>query len=73
MKQPNTSRLPSIIERNIVSIRYDVLDRICRHFEEFFCSHAPLIENHFQKIMNAAETNMNERNAIAAALLDVNN
>lgn len=44
---------------------------IRRHFEEFFCTHAPLIENHFQKIMNAAETNINERNSIAAALLDV--
>jgi len=42
-----------------------------RHFEEFFCTHAPLIENHFQKIMTAAEVNINERNSIAAALLDV--
>ncbi len=42
-----------------------------RHFEEFFCTHAPLIENHFQKIMIAAEVNINERNSIAAALLDV--
>jgi hypothetical protein len=42
-----------------------------RHFEEFFCTHAPLIENHFQKIMIAAEVNINERNAVAAALLDV--
>jgi len=41
------------------------------HFEEFFCTHAPLIESHFQKIMTAAEVNINERNSIAAALLDV--
>ncbi|CAF3047616.1 unnamed protein product [Rotaria sp. Silwood2] len=41
-----------------------------KHFEEFFCTHAPLIENHFQKIMTAAEVNINERNSIAAALLD---
>ncbi|CAF1466136.1 unnamed protein product [Rotaria sp. Silwood1] len=41
-----------------------------KHFEEFFCTHAPLIENHFQKIMTAAEININERNSIAAALLD---
>ncbi len=42
-----------------------------RHFEEFFCTHAPLIENHFQKIMTAAEMNINERNSVAATLLDV--
>lgn len=41
-----------------------------KHFEEFFCTHAPLIENHFQKIMTVAEANINERNSIAAALLD---
>lgn len=41
-----------------------------KHFEEFFCTHAPLIEAHFQKIMTAAEANIGDRNAIAAALLD---
>jgi hypothetical protein len=30
-----------------------------------------LIENHFQKIMTAAEMNINERNSVAATLLDV--
>lgn len=30
-----------------------------------------MIEAHFQKIMSAAETNIGDRNAIAAALLDV--
>lgn len=44
-----------------------------RYFEEFFCTHAPLIENHFQKIMSAAEMNINDRNAVAAALLEVKN
>ena len=42
-----------------------------RHFEEFFCTHAPLIENHFQKIMAAAEANIHDRNAVAPALLEV--
>lgn len=42
-----------------------------RYFEEFFCTHAPLIETHFQKIMNAAEAHINDRNSVAAALLDV--
>ncbi|CAF3152067.1 unnamed protein product [Rotaria socialis] len=41
-----------------------------QHFEEFFCTHAPLIENHFHKIMAAAEANINERNTIAATMLD---
>ncbi|CAF3848357.1 unnamed protein product, partial [Rotaria magnacalcarata] len=41
-----------------------------QHFEEFFCTHAPLIENHFHKIMATAEANINERNTIAATMLD---
>ncbi|UJR31107.1 hypothetical protein I4U23_018615 [Adineta vaga] len=41
-----------------------------KHFEEFFCTHAPLIENHFQKIMAAAEANIHDRNAVAPALLE---
>ncbi|CAF1037199.1 unnamed protein product [Adineta ricciae] len=41
-----------------------------KHFEEFFCTHAPLIENHFQKIMATAEANIHDRNAVAAALLE---
>ncbi|CAF1397090.1 unnamed protein product [Adineta steineri] len=53
----------------IVTFQQDELSKY-KHFEEFFCTHAPLIENHFQKIMTAAEVNINERNSIAAALLD---
>lgn len=67
MKQQNTSSLKifdRIKRKKSETFRF-------RHFEEFFCTHAPLIEAHFQKIMSAAEANIGDRNAIAAALLDV--
>ena len=57
--------------RTVISFHLIVVSLFSRHFEEFFCTHAPLIENHFHKIMSAAEVNINDRNAIAAALLEV--
>ncbi|CAF1542113.1 unnamed protein product [Didymodactylos carnosus] len=40
------------------------------HFEQFFCTHAPLIERHFYRIMVAAENNITDKNAFAPAVLE---
>ena len=72
---PLLSRFHSMNCRNTSESRNSPLQplvsSLLRHFEEFFGTHAPLIENHLQKIMNAAETNINQRDTIAATLLDV--
>ncbi|CAF3585258.1 unnamed protein product [Rotaria sordida] len=68
-KQPGRRFRRCIGVAFIITFQQNELSKY-KHFEEFFCTHAPLIENHFHKIMTAAEVNINERNAIAAALLD---